>query len=365
MSERLHQLLDDLTDLPDRQSGALLMRELSGLSYAEIGVALDTSEQAARQSVYEARVMLLDLEKGRAMGCDDVRRRVSARDGRLLRPRHVRAPLRVCGDCTAFREAIGVRRAELAALSPPVVPLAGAALLRAFFSQGHHEGSGLAATFARAADPLAASLTTKGAALVAAAALAGGGSLVTQHGGAPSRAAGGASGGSALTVPGPTQRGDRVAPIGPVQDADQTTRPLAATRLPGIQGPSQAPPQAPRGADAPAVTLDRDTRPSADTAPAPFAPESAPTRQPETQPAPAATAPAGDQHGAAGAKPGNGNGDGHASTTNPGNANPGNANPGNANPGNANPGNANANPGNASNPNPGGPGGQGKAPGKG
>ena len=180
MSERLRQLLDDLTELPDRQSGALLMRELSGLSYAEIGVALDTSEQAARQSVYEARVMLLDLAKGRDMDCDDIRLRVSARDGRLLRPRHVRAHLRVCGECSAFREAIGVRRTELAALSPPALPLAATAVLRALFSQGHHDGGGLAATFARAADPFAASLTAKGAAVVTAVALAGGGSLITQ-----------------------------------------------------------------------------------------------------------------------------------------------------------------------------------------
>src|SRR6476646_6936020 len=61
--ERLRHLVADLDQLPDRQRGALVMRELSGLSYDEIGTALSASPAAARQAVYEARVALKDLNR--------------------------------------------------------------------------------------------------------------------------------------------------------------------------------------------------------------------------------------------------------------------------------------------------------------
>ena len=44
MSERMRELVADLGSLPDRQRSALVMRELSGLGYAEIASALDCGE---------------------------------------------------------------------------------------------------------------------------------------------------------------------------------------------------------------------------------------------------------------------------------------------------------------------------------
>ena len=41
--ERLRRLISDLDELPERQRGALVMRELAGLDFAEIGTALGTS----------------------------------------------------------------------------------------------------------------------------------------------------------------------------------------------------------------------------------------------------------------------------------------------------------------------------------
>ena len=60
--DRLRRLVSDLGELPERQSSALIMRELSGLSYAEIGGALACSEGGARQAVFEARTALRDLQ---------------------------------------------------------------------------------------------------------------------------------------------------------------------------------------------------------------------------------------------------------------------------------------------------------------
>lgn len=41
--EQLRTLVSDLVALPDRQRGAIVMREMSGLSYAEIAAALDVA----------------------------------------------------------------------------------------------------------------------------------------------------------------------------------------------------------------------------------------------------------------------------------------------------------------------------------
>ncbi|HEX4109112.1 MAG TPA: sigma-70 family RNA polymerase sigma factor, partial [Solirubrobacteraceae bacterium] len=115
---RLEQLLSDLAELPERQRVALVLRELSGLSHREIGLVFQISEGAAKQSIFEARTALAELERGRVMDCVDVRQRISDRDGRVLRSRRVRAHLRGCAECTRFRLAMGQRPAELAALAP-------------------------------------------------------------------------------------------------------------------------------------------------------------------------------------------------------------------------------------------------------
>lgn len=111
--ERLRQLVADLGALPDRQRAALVMRELSGLGYPEIAQALDASEAAARQVVYEARLALREVAQGREMECDEVRLALSERDGRILRGRRLRAHLRACETCRDFRAGISQRRSEL------------------------------------------------------------------------------------------------------------------------------------------------------------------------------------------------------------------------------------------------------------
>jgi RNA polymerase sigma factor (sigma-70 family) len=127
--ERMARLLADLMTLPDRQRSALVMRELNGLSHEEIALALQTTPAAAKQTVFEARRALADLDAGRAMSCDDVCRMISDGDGRRLRGRRVRSHLRACRDCAAFAEAISIRRSDLRALAPGLPAGAGAGLL--------------------------------------------------------------------------------------------------------------------------------------------------------------------------------------------------------------------------------------------
>jgi RNA polymerase sigma factor (sigma-70 family) len=116
--ERLGWLLKDLADLPDRQRAVLVMRELNGLDFAEIGAALDTSAAVVRQALYEARRNLEQMGEGRGLGCAAVTRVLSDADGRTTRRRDIRAHLRGCPDCQRFQDAIESRKGALAAIAP-------------------------------------------------------------------------------------------------------------------------------------------------------------------------------------------------------------------------------------------------------
>jgi RNA polymerase sigma factor (sigma-70 family) len=131
--ERLRTLLSDLGHLPERQRAALVMRELAGLGFDQIAAALGTSAAVARQTLYEARLSLRQLEAGREMRCADVMRELSDGDGRVTRRRDIRAHLRSCAECRAFRDEIAKRHEDLAALAP--LPLAvSAGLLKGVLS---------------------------------------------------------------------------------------------------------------------------------------------------------------------------------------------------------------------------------------
>jgi len=147
--ERFTSLVSDLQDLPERSRGALLMRELSGLSHEEIAAALDTSVSAARQCIYEARRELSDLAAGRATPCDDICRRISDGDRRVLRGRRIAAHLRDCPSCAAFASTIDTRRTALHALAPWLPAAAAAGVLHSAFRAGW--GTGAAGTGAAGA----------------------------------------------------------------------------------------------------------------------------------------------------------------------------------------------------------------------
>jgi len=176
--ERLALLVADLQELPDRQRGALVMRELNGLSHQEIALALETSVGTAKQAIFEARRGLMEFAEGRSMVCEEVRRTVSDGDGRALRGRRVRAHLRDCAGCTAFAAAIPARRGDMQALLPVLAPAASAAMLARVLGagSGHSAGGGAGALAAGAAGK------TAGATL-AAKTLVGAAVLVTAAGG--------------------------------------------------------------------------------------------------------------------------------------------------------------------------------------
>jgi RNA polymerase sigma factor (sigma-70 family) len=173
--ERLRRLLADLGELPDRQRGALVMRELSGLSFAEIGRAFETSPATARQTVYEARLSLGQMEAGREMDCGAVTKALSDADGRVTRRRGLRAHLRDCAACRAFADGIDERRGELAAIGP--LPLAASAGLLHGVLSG--QASGALAGGATSAGGLGGSLGGGAGKAIATSALAKSAAAVT------------------------------------------------------------------------------------------------------------------------------------------------------------------------------------------
>ena len=144
--QRLRQLLVDVGELPERQRGALLMREAVGLKFEEIATALGTSPAVARQTVYEARLGLREMDAGRNMECTAVTKALSDGDRRARRRRDLPAHLKACAGCRLFTEEIDSRRHALASISPLPVPVA-AALLHGLGGGG----AGSAASAARAA----------------------------------------------------------------------------------------------------------------------------------------------------------------------------------------------------------------------
>ena len=63
--ERLRELVGDIQDLPPQQRSALVIRELTGLPYAELAAALDTTVPAVKSLLVRARINLAAAAEAR------------------------------------------------------------------------------------------------------------------------------------------------------------------------------------------------------------------------------------------------------------------------------------------------------------
>ena len=179
--EDLRLLVQDVQRLPEQQRSALLMRELDGLSYAELADALDTSVPAIKSLLVRARVGLVEAGEARDAACADIRADLARAHGRGVRAsgrsrRHVRD----CDGCREYRHALRGPRTGLAALIPG--PLVTAANLLGI--GGASSGAaGVGGSAAAVGGATAATATaTKVVAIVCCAAVVGGGAAeVSQH----------------------------------------------------------------------------------------------------------------------------------------------------------------------------------------
>lgn len=122
--DALRRLIADVRRLPDQQRSALLMRELSGMSYSEVSGALGVSVPAVKSLLVRARVGLAQASTARNTACAEIQADlVLAHDRGVRTSGLARRHLRECQGCREFRtEVRGVRR-QLAALSPTLGPL--------------------------------------------------------------------------------------------------------------------------------------------------------------------------------------------------------------------------------------------------
>jgi RNA polymerase sigma factor (sigma-70 family) len=180
----LRRLVADVGRLPEQQRSALLMREMDGLSYADLAAALDVTVPAVKSLLVRARVGLVEAQESRDADCTEIRRDLLASYDRGVKASgRARRHMRECRGCREYRGALkGVRR-SFAALTP-AGPLALAAKLAGLGGAG--AGGGAAATAGGSGGALlaggaATATACKVAAVVCATAITAGGAVEMRH----------------------------------------------------------------------------------------------------------------------------------------------------------------------------------------
>ena len=117
--EDLKRLVADVGRLPAQQRSALLMREIDGLSYADLAGALDVTVPAVKSLLVRARVGLVEAQESRDADCGEIQRDLLASYDRGVKASgRARRHMRECHACREYRSDLrGVRR-RFAALSP-------------------------------------------------------------------------------------------------------------------------------------------------------------------------------------------------------------------------------------------------------
>ncbi len=196
--DALRRLIDDVQRLPEQQRSALLMRELGGVSYAEMSAVLGVSVPAIKSLLVRARIGLAQASEARDATCSTIRESLIVSHDRGVRASGLaRRHLRDCSACREFRGDVQSVSRQLAALTPVLGPIAVIAKLLGIGgagSGGAAAGSGGAgaATGATAAGGAtavggagAAGVLTVGAGhvatILAAAVVTAGGALELQH----------------------------------------------------------------------------------------------------------------------------------------------------------------------------------------
>ncbi len=143
--EVLRRLIADVRRLPDQQRSALLMRELGGMSYADLAQALGVTVPAVKSLLVRARVSLTAAGAARDAACEEIRAElVMAHEGRVRPNSMARRHLRDCPGCREFRGDLrGVRRGLLALA--PLTPVGLLTRLLGGGGTGGAAGSGAAA----------------------------------------------------------------------------------------------------------------------------------------------------------------------------------------------------------------------------
>ena len=191
----LRQLVHDVSQLPEQQRSALLMREIDGMTYADLASALDVTIPAVKSLLVRARVGLVETAEARDADCTEIQADLlRAYDRGVKASGRARKHMRSCEGCTEYRGALRGMRRSFAALSPlGAGPLALAAKLLGVFGGSSAAAGGAAASGGGAvvaSGGVATATACKVAAVVCTAAIATGGAVeVKQEIAAPAKPA--------------------------------------------------------------------------------------------------------------------------------------------------------------------------------
>jgi RNA polymerase sigma factor (sigma-70 family) len=186
--ESLRRLIADVRRLPDQQRSALLMREMGGMSYAELATTLGTSVPAVKSLLVRARIALVQAAAARDTACSEIREELVGAHDRGVRPNaNAKRHIRDCAGCRSFKRELRTLNRRVAALAP-LGPLALVAKTLGF-SGGAGAGSGATASGAGAGGATAGGATAGGA---TAGGAAGGATALGGAAGGGSAIAGGA-----------------------------------------------------------------------------------------------------------------------------------------------------------------------------
>jgi RNA polymerase sigma factor (sigma-70 family) len=187
--EDLRRLVQDVQRLPEQQRSALLMRELDGLSYAELADALGTSLPAVKSLLVRARIGLVQAGEARDTACADIRSELALAARRGVRASgRSRRHLRDCRGCRDYRHALRSLEHGLAALQPgPSGPLATLAKLLGLGGASSGAAVSAGAGGSVVIGGAGAATATKVAALVCCAAVMGSGAVEVRDHVAPIR----------------------------------------------------------------------------------------------------------------------------------------------------------------------------------
>src|ERR1700761_1936659 len=143
--EEFRALVGDITDLPETQRTALVLREMDALSYEQIAEAMETTVPSVKSLLVRARVSLAEAAEARLLTCEQVRIELAeVAEGLQRRPGAlVRRHLRACERCSTFKGQLNETSKALTA----VLPVGGFLLLRklAILHIGHSAGAGAGA----------------------------------------------------------------------------------------------------------------------------------------------------------------------------------------------------------------------------
>jgi RNA polymerase sigma factor (sigma-70 family) len=205
--EKLATLIADVQRLPEQQRSALLMRELSGMSYNDLAAAMGLSVPAVKSLLVRARVSLAQALEARDAACAEIREElIDCHDRGVRATGTARRHLRDCEQCREFRRDVRGLSRQFAAAVPALGPLG---LLAKLLGIGGGAGGSSAGAGGGAAAAGGGAAATGGvvAAVGGGSAAAGGGATLTAGHIATLVAAAIVTAGGAVALPGSVNPG--------------------------------------------------------------------------------------------------------------------------------------------------------------